>query len=95
MGKVVSLGAKRVVVPGNFPIGCLPIYKTAFQTNISTTYDENNCLKQLNEFSTYHNAELQNGIRKMIEQEKPNAIVIYADYYETSAHIINVVICRY
>ncbi|KAL3614831.1 hypothetical protein CASFOL_040492 [Castilleja foliolosa] len=79
--KVVSLGAKRVVVPGNFPIGCLPIYKTAFQTNISTAYDENNCLKQLNEFSTYHNAELQNGIRKMIEEEKPNAIVVYADYY--------------
>ncbi|GFQ05400.1 GDSL esterase/lipase at5g03980 [Phtheirospermum japonicum] len=80
--KVVSLGAKRVVVPGNFPIGCLPIYKTAFETNISTAYDENNCLKQLNEFSMYHNAELQHGIRKMIEQEKPNAIIVYADYYK-------------
>ncbi|PIM98409.1 Chlorogenate--glucarate O-hydroxycinnamoyltransferase [Handroanthus impetiginosus] len=67
--KATSFGATRIVVPGNFPIGCLPIYKTAFQTNISTAYDENQCLKQLNEFAKYHNAQL------------PNAVIVYGDYY--------------
>ncbi|KAL3813245.1 hypothetical protein ACJIZ3_014513 [Penstemon smallii] len=32
---VISLGATRMVVAGNFPIGCLPIYQTTFQTKIS------------------------------------------------------------
>ncbi|KAK6154488.1 hypothetical protein DH2020_008736 [Rehmannia glutinosa] len=79
--KTVSYGATRVVVPGNFPIGCLPIYKTAFETNISTAYDENQCLKQLNEFAMYHNEELKQSIHKL-KQEKPNAIIVYADYYK-------------
>ncbi|KAL6574094.1 hypothetical protein OROHE_001636 [Orobanche hederae] len=79
--KSIGFGARRVVVPGNFPIGCLPIYKSAFETNISTAYDENQCLKQLNEFAIYHNQELQQAINKMIKQEKPNAVIVYGDYY--------------
>ncbi|KAI3466394.1 hypothetical protein Pfo_023057 [Paulownia fortunei] len=78
--KSISYGGRRVVVPGNFPIGCLPIYKTAFQTNISTAYDENQCLKQLNDFAMYHNEHLRQGIHKL-KQESPNAIIVYADYY--------------
>ncbi|KAK4439687.1 GDSL esterase/lipase [Sesamum alatum] len=57
--RVIEIGGKRVVIPGNFPIGCLPIYKTAFQTNISAAYDKKQCLKNLNEFAKYHNEELQ------------------------------------
>ncbi|KAL6323991.1 hypothetical protein AAG906_006262 [Vitis piasezkii] len=38
--KVIDYGAQRVVVPGNFPIGCFPIYLTGFQTNDSAAYDE-------------------------------------------------------
>ncbi|CAA0826344.1 GDSL esterase/lipase, partial [Striga hermonthica] len=79
--RTIELGAKRVVVPGNFPVGCVPIYKTAFQTNNSSAYDNNRCLKHLNEFAEYHNRELQNGIKRMIQEEKPNAIIVYADYY--------------
>ncbi|KAL0443265.1 UNVERIFIED_CONTAM: GDSL esterase/lipase [Sesamum latifolium] len=60
--KVIEVGGKRVVIPGNFPIGCLPIYKTAFQTNNSAAYDKNRCLNHLNEFAKYHNQELQKAI---------------------------------
>ncbi|KAK6149419.1 hypothetical protein DH2020_016944 [Rehmannia glutinosa] len=78
--KVINLGAQKVVIPGNFPIGCLPIYQTVFQSNIATDYDENQCLNQFNEIAKYHNEQLQQAIFKL-QQEKPNAIVVYGDYY--------------
>ncbi|KAL2247714.1 GDSL esterase/lipase At5g03980-like [Sesamum indicum] len=86
--RVISFGATRVVVPGNFPIGCLPIYKTAFHTNKSAAYDENRCLKQLNDFAMYHNEQLQQAIEKL-QQEHPNAIVVYADYYNAYQHLLH------
>ncbi|KAK6149437.1 hypothetical protein DH2020_016962 [Rehmannia glutinosa] len=51
-----------------------------FQSNISEAYDENQCLNQFNEFAQYHNEQLQQAIFKL-QQEKPNAIVVYGDYY--------------
>ncbi|XP_073136826.1 GDSL esterase/lipase At5g03980-like [Henckelia pumila] len=86
--KVISYGATRVVVPGNFPIGCLPIYQTAFQTNVSAAYDKNQCLKQLNDFATYHNEQLQKAIHKL-QQETPNAMIIYGDYYNAYQFLLN------
>ncbi|XP_047952214.1 GDSL esterase/lipase At5g03980-like [Salvia hispanica] len=78
--KVMSYGATKVVVPGNMPIGCLPVYKTQFLTNISAAYDENQCLKQMNDFAKYHNQQLQQAIHDL-HQQSPNATIIYADYY--------------
>ncbi|KAJ4951980.1 hypothetical protein NE237_028812 [Protea cynaroides] len=46
--EVIKLGATRVVVPGNFPIECIPIYLTAFKSNDMASYDELECLKGLN-----------------------------------------------
>ncbi|KAL0431810.1 UNVERIFIED_CONTAM: GDSL esterase/lipase [Sesamum radiatum] len=86
--RVLSFGATRVVVPGNFPIGCLPIYKTAFHTNKLAAYDENQCLKQLNDFAKYHNEQLQQAIEKL-QQEHPNAIIVYADYYNAYQHLLH------
>ncbi|KAI8022229.1 Acetylajmalan esterase [Camellia lanceoleosa] len=78
--KVIHYGAVRVVVPGNFPIGCFPIYLTIFQTNDSTAYDEHHCLKQFNEFTMYHNNHLQQAIEEL-KRQYPNAIIVYGDYY--------------
>ncbi|KAL0320904.1 UNVERIFIED_CONTAM: GDSL esterase/lipase [Sesamum radiatum] len=86
--RVLSFGATRVVVPGNFPIGCLPIYKTAFHTNTLAAYDENQCLKQLNDFAMYHNEQLQQAIQKL-QQEHPNAVIIYADNYNAYQHLLH------
>ncbi|KAL0407027.1 UNVERIFIED_CONTAM: Acetylajmalan esterase [Sesamum latifolium] len=86
--RVISFGATRIVVPGNFPIGCLPIYKTAFHTNKSAAYDENRCLKQLNDFAMYHNQRLQQAIQKL-QKDHPNAIIVYADYYNAYQYLLH------
>ncbi|KAL6964719.1 acetylajmaline esterase, partial [Sarracenia purpurea var. burkii] len=79
--KVINYGAVRVIVPGNFPIGCLPSYLTTFKTNNSAAYDEHHCLKQLNSFSIYHNDRLQEAIKEL-KQEYPNAVIVYGNYYQ-------------
>lgn len=80
MQRVIGLGATRVVVPGNFPIGCLPVHKTGFASDASAAYDENECLKELNDFAKYHNQQLEEAIHKL-QQQNPTAIIVYADYY--------------
>ncbi|KAK3016074.1 hypothetical protein RJ639_005669 [Escallonia herrerae] len=78
---VIQLGGTRIVVPGNFPIGCLPIYLTAFQSNDSALYDENLCLSHLNSLARYHNHHLKQAI-KNVKQEFPNVSIVYGDYYK-------------
>ncbi|XP_021634624.1 acetylajmalan esterase [Manihot esculenta] len=78
--RVIRYGATRVVVPGNFPIGCMHIYLTGFRTNDSNAYDELHCLKGLNNFSIYHNELLQQGIIEL-QEEHPHVTLAYGDYY--------------
>ncbi|XP_047961359.1 acetylajmalan esterase-like [Salvia hispanica] len=75
--RAIEMGAVRLVVPGNFPIGCLPIYKTTFQ---GAPLNEQNCVTELNEFAEYHNKLLQEAILKL-KQENPNIVIVYGDYY--------------
>ena len=69
-----------MVVPGNFTIGCLPIFLTALQTNNSAAYDEFHCLKGMNDFAIYYNDQLKQAIGDLIK-ENPNAVIVYGDYY--------------
>ncbi|GLT94888.1 hypothetical protein SLE2022_126020 [Rubroshorea leprosula] len=78
--RVIGYGATRVIVPGNFPIGCFPSYLTDFQTNDTSAYDKYHCLKYLNEFSMDHNKYLQQAIEQL-RAEHPTVILVYADYY--------------
>ncbi|KAG5541622.1 hypothetical protein RHGRI_021451 [Rhododendron griersonianum] len=80
VGRVIDYGAVRVVVPGNIPIGCLPLYLTAFQSNASAAYDEDNCLTKLNDLATYHNNQLKEAIREL-KKYYPNTVIVYGDYY--------------
>ncbi|XP_052172275.1 acetylajmalan esterase-like [Diospyros lotus] len=77
---VIQYGAVRVVVLGNFPIGCFPLYLTVFEANDTTAYDEHHCLKELNGLSIYHNNHLKKAIKEL-KQEFPNAVIVYGDYY--------------
>ncbi|KAF9589778.1 hypothetical protein IFM89_028713 [Coptis chinensis] len=79
--KLIDLGATRLVVPGNFPIGCSPMYLTLFKNNDSTSYDDKGCLKGLNTFAMYHNQHLQNALQQL-RLEYPNVAILYADYYQ-------------
>ncbi|KAK2971811.1 hypothetical protein RJ640_009720 [Escallonia rubra] len=78
--RVIQDGAVHVVVPGNFPIGCLPIYLTTFQSNISAAYDDHHCVNDLNNFAMYHNELLRQAINEL-KQEHPHATILYGDYY--------------
>ncbi|KAJ8437973.1 hypothetical protein Cgig2_033706 [Carnegiea gigantea] len=78
--EVIKMGAVRVVVPGNFPIGCMPIYLSLFETQDSNMYDELNCLKGLNNFARFHNEHLKAAIGEL-RKEHPNVAVVYGDYY--------------
>ncbi|XP_052203863.1 acetylajmalan esterase-like [Diospyros lotus] len=77
---VIRYGAIRVVVPGIFPVGCLPICLTAMQTNNSIAYDEYHCLKEPNNVVIYHNNLLKKAIKEL-KHEFPYSAIVYADYY--------------
>ncbi|XP_049407197.1 GDSL esterase/lipase At5g03980-like isoform X2 [Solanum stenotomum] len=78
--RVIGFGATQIIVPGNFPIGCHPIFLTKFMTNISTAYDEYHCLKDLNNFAIFFNRNLQQAIDEL-KKDYPNITLIYGDYY--------------
>jgi hypothetical protein len=57
--ELIGLGAKTVVVPGNFPIGCNPGYLAKFQTKNTAQYDSMGCLRWPNDLTKLHNRELR------------------------------------
>ncbi|XP_076934476.1 GDSL esterase/lipase At5g45910-like [Bidens hawaiensis] len=86
---VIEDGAKEVVVPGNFPIGCSASYLTLFGTQNKTAYDGNGCLKAYNAFSKYHNAQLKLALEKL-RQKYPHVRIIYADYYGAAKALFHI-----
>ncbi|KAF3622094.1 putative acetylajmalan esterase-like [Capsicum annuum] len=78
--RAIGFGATRIIVPGNFPIGCVPIFLTQFRTDNSTAYDEYHCLKNLNNFAIFYNHYLQQAIDEL-KKEYPNITLVYGDYY--------------
>lgn len=78
--EVINLGAVQIVVPGNFPIGCMTIYLNMFKTNDARMYDELHCLKYLNDFAEFHNNKLQEVIR-VLQKDHPHVTIVYADYF--------------
>ncbi|KAJ9131196.1 hypothetical protein P3X46_035281 [Hevea brasiliensis] len=85
--RVIGFGATRIIVPGNFPIGCMPIYLTGFHSNDSNAYDEFHCLKELNNFSMYHNEQLQQAIKEL-QEDHSNVTIVYGDYYNAYKWIL-------
>ncbi|XP_074287720.1 GDSL esterase/lipase At5g03980-like [Silene latifolia] len=78
--QLIDLGARRLVVPGNFPVGCMTIYLAAYKTNDRTKYDELGCLKEWNDLSIFHNTQLQRAI-KTLQARHPNVKIVYGDYF--------------
>lgn len=77
---VIKLGATRILVPGVYPFGCLPVYLTSFAVPNATAYNPLGCLRNLNAFSSYHNTELKIAL-KSLQCEFPNVRIVYGDYY--------------
>ncbi|KAJ3701185.1 hypothetical protein LUZ61_004890 [Rhynchospora tenuis] len=79
--RLISNGAMHLVVPGNLPVGCSPMYLTLFATPDKKDYTKKNgCLKKLNKFAKYHNSLLQGELEKL-QKKYPMTRIIYADYY--------------
>ncbi|KAM3331032.1 hypothetical protein ACQJBY_027237 [Aegilops geniculata] len=85
--ELINLGAKKFVVPGNFPIGCVPLYLAILPSEEKDYYnEETGCIKWLNEFTEYHNRLLQEELEKL-RNLHPDVSVIYADYYGATLNI--------
>ncbi|KAL1810700.1 hypothetical protein ACET3Z_020765 [Daucus carota] len=86
--KVMSAGAVRIIVPGQFPLGCFPIYLTAFPSNSTTAYDKHKCLTALNDLAEAHNNYLQQAIRTL-KTQNPKTKIVYGDYYNAFEWLLN------
>ncbi|RWR96359.1 GDSL esterase/lipase-like protein isoform X1 [Cinnamomum micranthum f. kanehirae] len=87
--RLIKQGAVDLVVPGNLPIGCSPIYLTLVSSPKKEDYNRRNgCLKALNRFSEYHNSLLQAALEKL-RQKYPHAKIVYADYYGAAMRFID------
>ncbi|KAK9705498.1 hypothetical protein RND81_07G061500 [Saponaria officinalis] len=85
--EIIDLGATQITIPGNFPIGCVPIYLSLFKTNDSHMYDELKCLKEYNKLVQFHNDQIQKTILSL-KKSYPNVSIIYMDYYGTFRQIL-------
>ncbi|KAL8154217.1 hypothetical protein V2J09_011977 [Rumex salicifolius] len=85
--EVIDHGAVQLVVPGNFPIGCLPMYLNSFASDNSSNYDDLGCLKPLNEFAMLHNNQLQQSIKEL-QKQNPSVAIYYGDYYSAFTWVL-------
>ncbi|KAG4948527.1 hypothetical protein JHK82_041708 [Glycine max] len=83
INELIGLGARTLIVPGNFPIGCSASYLTIYETEYKNQYDQFGCLKWLNKFAEYYNNELQSELDKL-RRLYPRANIIYADYFNAA-----------
>ncbi|KAJ3701138.1 hypothetical protein LUZ61_004843 [Rhynchospora tenuis] len=80
--ELLHQGAQTVVVPGNMPIGCLPIILDVFDLNDKYSHDQKTgCIERYNTLSRYHNSLLLKAVEKL-RVNYPHAKIIYADFYE-------------
>uniref|UniRef100_A0ACD5YNZ3 Uncharacterized protein n=1 Tax=Avena sativa TaxID=4498 RepID=A0ACD5YNZ3_AVESA len=84
---VIDLGARAVLVPGNFPIGCVPVYLNAHQSDNASDYDENRCLRWFNDFSQRHNGALKQEVARLRSQN-PGVKVVFADYFGAAMQFV-------
>lgn len=84
--ELIKLGATTLVVPGDIPIGCNPLYLMIYGNSVQNS--ENGCLDWLNQFSEYHNKQLQEEL-KQIRARHPYVHIIYADYYNSAINFFS------
>jgi phospholipase/lecithinase/hemolysin len=79
--ELLDMGAVRMVIPGNFPIGCVPSYLAGLnKTTALLVYDLDGCLAVLNAFAELQNVRLREAV-KGLRASYPAATIAYADYF--------------
>ncbi|KAJ6832676.1 GDSL esterase/lipase-like [Iris pallida] len=85
--ELISLGARTLVVPGNFPIGCVPVYLAMYKSNQEEDYElDTGCIKWMNVFAEYHNHKLLEELDRL-RKHNPSTTIIYVDYYNAAMNI--------
>jgi phospholipase/lecithinase/hemolysin len=80
MQRLIELGAKRIVVPGNLPIGCTLTILTLYASHSKSDYDKYGCLDKFNDLARYHNELLRQEVQAL--QDKYNLTKIaFVDYF--------------
>ncbi|KAJ0972796.1 hypothetical protein J5N97_020755 [Dioscorea zingiberensis] len=88
--ELIEAGVVHMVVPGNFPIGCVPSYLEMFSrmvVNQTDAFDEFNCVKSLNAFAMLHNEQLQASLTEL-RHAYPNVQIMYADYFHAFLNLL-------
>ncbi|KAK7302911.1 hypothetical protein RJT34_13808 [Clitoria ternatea] len=88
VNELIDLGARTLMIPGDLPLGCSARYLTIYGSMDKNEYDQNGCLKWLNEFVEYYNQKLQSEINRL-RRLHPYANLIYADYYNAALPLYN------
>ncbi|MCD9640917.1 hypothetical protein HAX54_026653 [Datura stramonium] len=65
---------------GIYPLGCLPLYLTTFPDNNTSVYDQLGCLRNFNDFASYHNRYVNRAMANL-QREFPNVSIVYGDFY--------------
>lgn len=87
--KLIEFGGRNIVVAGNFPIGCISVYLSHFMSSNESDYNSTTgCINWLNEFSMYHNKQLEQELNRLKELY-PNTIIIYANYYNAAMELFS------
>ncbi|KAL1802034.1 hypothetical protein ACET3Z_030681 [Daucus carota] len=86
--RVVGFGASQIIVPGIFPMGCLPAFLKDFKSTDRSAYDKHQCLNSFNDFIAFHNDYLQKTIITL-QEEHPHTTIVYSDYYSAFEWILS------
>ncbi|PUZ58660.1 hypothetical protein GQ55_5G526200 [Panicum hallii var. hallii] len=80
--RLIRHGARRLVLPGNIPMGCLPAILTLYASPDAADYDGYGCLRKFNALARYHNELLQGSVQAL-RAKHPHAAIAYANYYDS------------
>ncbi|RDX83462.1 GDSL esterase/lipase [Mucuna pruriens] len=78
--KLIEEGAVKLVVPGNFPIGCNSAVLATVNSDKIDDYDQFGCLKAYNAFIEYYNEQLKKAV-DTLRQNNAHVKITYFDYY--------------
>ncbi|QCE14205.1 GDSL esterase/lipase At5g45910-like [Vigna unguiculata] len=84
--KLIEEGAVHLVVPGNFPIGCISYVLNQVNSNKTEDFDEFGCLRNYNAAIKYYHDQLKTAVDEL-RQKNPHVIITYFNYYSAARRL--------
>lgn len=80
---MLDLGARKILVAGIPPIGCLPIVIT-LNSDLADSFHKRECIDSLSSVAIDHNQILE---QKLKDMQKSDTKIFYADIYKPFSDI--------